>query len=319
MSSKTAPKNEALLTGLATDLTEATAQANDRTDVTNDVDASPKDHADARDNATDNASDKATDKATDKVKNEATATADVAHPRNINTFMRRRTHVSKHAEIALNDSSFRKYIINTANERNEGIIEHITNLRALFADTAQTPNGKDAPLTLEIGFGMGSSLIEMAAADPTRNFVGIEVHEPGIGKCAYMAAEQGLTNIKLINGDAILLMKQLPNNHIDRVQLYFPDPWQKRRHYKRRFVNPERMQLVTDCLKPQGWFHTATDWEHYAFCMLEVLDNVVGLTNQAGRGHFAARPDFRPMTKFENRGLDRGHGVWDLIYIKESS
>ena len=184
----------------------------------------------------------------------------------------------------------------------------------LFADS---PNGSDAPLTVEIGFGLGDSFIEMAAAEPTRNFVGVEVHEPGIGKCAYMAGTQGLTNVKIINGDAIQLLKQLPENHIDRIQLYFPDPWQKKRHYKRRFVSPERMAIVTRSLKQGGWFHTATDWEHYAFWMVEVLDGFAGLTNQAGAGNFTDRPDFRPMTKFERRGLERGHGVWDLIYIKD--
>ena len=234
-------------------------------------------------------------------------------PRFINTFMKRRTHMNKQAEQALNDPKFARYLVND----NDADISAITDLRALFADTEQTPNGSDAPLTLEIGFGMGSSLIEMAIADPTRNFVGIEVHEPGIGKCAYMANEHNLTNIKIINGDAIKLLTQLPENHIDRIQLYFPDPWQKKRHHKRRFVSPERMKIVTRSLKSGGWFHTATDWEHYAFRMLDVLDNFAGLQNQAGKGNFTPRPDFRPMTKFENRGIDRGHGVWDLIYIKE--
>ena len=157
----------------------------------------------------------------------------------------------------------------------------------------------------------------MAAAEPSRNFVGVEVHEPGIGKCAYMAGTQELSNVKIINGDAIQLLKQLPENHIDRIQLYFPDPWQKKRHYKRRFVSPERMTILTRSLKQGGWFHAATDWEHYAFWMVEVLDGFAGLTNKAGAGNFTDRPDFRPMTKFERRGLDRGHGVWDLIYIKD--
>lgn len=248
------------------------------------------------------------------VKEETTSsTVPPEHPRFINTFMKRRTHMNKQAEQALTDPKFGRYLVNDS----DGDVSNITNLRALFADTEHTPNGSEAPLTLEIGFGMGSSLIEMAVADPKRNFVGIEVHEPGIGKCAYMADENNLTNIKIINGDAIKLLTQLPENHIDRIQLYFPDPWQKKRHYKRRFVSPERMQIVTRSLKSGGWFHTATDWEHYAFWMLDVLDNFAGLQNLAGKGNFTPRPDFRPMTKFENRGIDRGHGVWDLIYIKE--
>ena len=234
------------------------------------------------------------------------------HIRIVNTFMKRRTHMNKNAELALTAPEFAHYLVN--NSFGDGNLDGIDDLRALFADS---PNGSDAPLTVEIGFGLGDSFIEMAAAEPTRNFVGVEVHEPGIGKCAYMAGTQGLTNVKIINGDAIQLLKQLPENHIDRIQLYFPDPWQKKRHYKRRFVSPERMAIVTRSLKQGGWFHTATDWEHYAFWMVEVLDGFAGLTNQAGAGNFTDRPDFRPMTKFERRGLERGHGVWDLIYIKD--
>ena len=234
------------------------------------------------------------------------------HIRIVNTFMKRRTHMNKNAELALNAPEFAHYLVN--NSFGDGNLDGIDDLRVLFADS---PNGSDAPLTVEIGFGLGDSFIEMAATEPTRNFVGVEVHEPGIGKCAYMAGTQGLTNVKIINGDAIQLLKQLPENHIDRIQLYFPDPWQKKRHYKRRFVSPERMAIVTRSLKQGGWFHTATDWEHYAFWMVEVLDGFAGLTNQAGAGNFTDRPDFRPMTKFERRGLERGHGVWDLIYIKD--
>ena len=241
-----------------------------------------------------------------------TEPTDGKHIRIVNTFMKRRTHMNKNAELALTAPEFAHYLVN--NSFGDGNLDGINDLRALFTDS---PNGSDAPLTVEIGFGLGDSFIEMAAAEPTRNFVGVEVHEPGIGKCAYMAGTQGLTNVKIINGDAIQLLKQLPENHIDRIQLYFPDPWQKKRHYKRRFVSPERMAIVTRSLKQGGWFHTATDWEHYAFWMVEVLDGFTGLSNQAGAGNFTARPDFRPMTKFERRGLERGHGVWDLIYIKD--
>ena len=234
------------------------------------------------------------------------------HIRIVNTFMKRRTHMNKNAELALTAPEFAHYLVN--NSFGDGNLEGIDDLRTLFAEL---PNGSEAPLTLEIGFGLGDSFIEMAAAEPSRNFVGIEVHEPGIGKCAYMAGTQNLSNVRIINGDAIQLLKQLPENHIDRIQLYFPDPWQKKRHHKRRFVSPERMAIVTRSLKQGGWFHTATDWEHYAFWMVEVLDGFAGLTNQAGAGKFTDRPDFRPMTKFERRGLASGHGVWDLIYLKD--
>ncbi len=275
-------------------------------------------HSDINDNAISNPTDEQSLNSTNEPTNTVTSadidaeTTSDKHLRIVNTFMKRRTHMNKNAELALTAPEFAEYLVN--NSFGDGNLEGIDDLRSLFADS---PNGSDAPLTLEIGFGLGDSFIEMAAAEPTRNFVGVEVHEPGIGKCAYMAGTQGLTNVKIINGDAIQLLKQLPENHIDRIQLYFPDPWQKKRHYKRRFVSPERMSIVTRSLKQGGWFHTATDWEHYAFWMVEVLDSFEGLTNPAGTGNFTERPDFRPMTKFERRGLDRGHGVWDLIYIKD--
>lgn len=276
---------------------------------------SPHSHTDsAIESHTDMAADISTDTnthANDTAASEAEP-SNSKHIRIVNTFMKRRTHMNKNAEQALTDPEFAQYLVN--NSYGDGNLDDIHDLRVLFADT---PNGPDAPLTLEIGFGLGDSFIEMAAAEPTRNFVGIEVHEPGIGKCAYMAGTQNLTNVKIINGDAIQLLKQLPENHIDRIQLYFPDPWQKKRHYKRRFVSPERMAILMHSLKQGGWFHTATDWEHYAFWMVEVLDSIAGLSNQAGKGNFTPRPDFRPMTKFERRGLDRGHGVWDLIYTKD--
>ena len=234
--------------------------------------------------------------------------------RKINTFMKRRTHMSQQVEQVLVDGSLGHIYVNSTGELGKlGDVSHITDLRALFADT---PNGADAPLTLEIGFGMGDSLLEMAKNAPQTNFIGIEVHEPGIGRLALLADEMGLTNLKVINGDAIALLDNLPDNHLDTVQLYFPDPWQKKRHYKRRFVTHDRMDKVVRVLKQGGKFHAATDWEHYAFWMLEVLDTMPTLTNPHGVGNFAPRPDYRPLTKFEQRGITHGHGVWDLIYIK---
>lgn len=229
----------------------------------------------------------------------------------ISTFMKRKTHISQKASCALTDNS--GILVNPTPTGTLGDVSTITDLRTLFANTK---NDKDAPLTLEIGFGMGTSLFEMAQNTPTTNFVGIEVHEPGIGNLTYLAKEHNLTNLKVINGDAIALMKNLPANHIDTIQLFFPDPWQKKRHYKRRFVNFERMSLVLNILKIGGIFHTATDWEHYAFWMLDVLDNMTGFENTAGIGQFSQRPDTRPLTKFENRGISKGHGVWDLLYQK---
>lgn len=235
------------------------------------------------------------------------------HFRQINTFMKRRTHLSQQAQSALTDDTFKTYIVNhDGTIGNLGDVSAISDLRALFQDT----NGHDNPLTLEIGFGMGDSLFTMAKNTPNTNFVGVEVHEPGIGRLAFMAHEAGLQNLKLINGDAIALLKNLPTCHLDTIQLYFPDPWQKKRHYKRRFVTPDRMAIVANALKIGGIFHAATDWEHYAFWMLDVLDNLPTLDNLAGKGNFSPRPDFRPLTKFEQRGITHGHGVWDLLYQK---
>ncbi|ELA08472.1 tRNA (guanine-N(7)-)-methyltransferase [Moraxella macacae 0408225] len=229
--------------------------------------------------------------------------------RTINTFMKRKTHMGKKAQIGLSDA-YQSYF---AQKNLDAIlamdIEGIDNLRALF-------NNPKQPLTLEIGFGMGTSLVEMAKADPKRNFVGIEVHEAGLGNCAFLAGEQGLTNLQLISGDALALMKQLPKNHIDTVQLYFPDPWQKKRHYKRRFVNTGRMAVVAQVLTDGGIFHAATDWEHYAFWMLEVLDGLAEFNNVAGKGAFLPRPNFRPLTKFEQRGINEGRVIYDLMYKK---
>lgn len=231
--------------------------------------------------------------------------------RQINTFMKRKTHMGKKAQVGLTDD-YQRYFVQADLASIQAMeIGGIDNLRTLF-------DNPDNPLTLEIGFGMGASLVEMANAEPNRNFVGIEVHEAGLGNCAFLAGELGLTNLKLISGDAIALLKQLPSEHIDTVQLYFPDPWQKKRHYKRRFVNDERMAVVQNTLKMGGFFHSATDWEHYAFWMLEVLDNLAGFKNVSGKGNFLPRPDFRPLTKFEKRGIDEGRAIYDLLYEKIS-
>lgn len=228
--------------------------------------------------------------------------------RDINTFMKRKTHVGKRAEIGLTDAC-RQFFIQTPNEFEKMDINQINDLCTYFAN----PN---ASLTLEIGFGMGTSLVEMAQASPERNFVGIEVHEAGLGNCAYLAKEANISNLKLICGDAIALLKQLPSEHLDTVQLYFPDPWQKKRHYKRRFVTPERMAIVAQALKKGGIFHAATDWEHYAYWMIEVLNGMGGFENLSPDNEFIARPDFRPMTKFEKRGIEEGRGIWDVMYRK---
>ena len=177
----------------------------------------------------------------------------------------------------------------------------------------------ERPLTVEIGFGMGRSLVLMAQANPERNFVGIEVHIPGIAQCVYEAGLAKLNNLRVLDADAIQVLREMPDNSIDCVQLYFPDPWQKKRHFKRRFVTHERMQLVEQKLKLGGTFHAATDWEPYAEWMLDILDQRPNLENLAGAGNSHPRPEWRPQTKFERRGIEEGHKINDFIFKKVNS
>ena len=176
--------------------------------------------------------------------------------------------------------------------------------------------GRDAPVVLEIGFGMGASLVEMAQAAPEKNFIGIEVHRPGVGACLSSAAEAGVTNLRLFCHDAVEVLEQMiPEQSIDTLQLFFPDPWHKSRHHKRRIVQPAFVEMLRPRLKLGGVFHMATDWQNYAEQMLQILQERENLHNQSPTGDYIARPDFRPLTKFEQRGQHLGHGVWDLYFI----
>lgn len=177
--------------------------------------------------------------------------------------------------------------------------------------------GREAPVVLEIGFGMGKSLIEMAGAEPDKDFIGIEVHTPGVGACLAAIDEQKLSNVRLCEYDAVEILKtSIADESLSRVQLYFPDPWHKKRHHKRRIVQPEFVQLLRRKLKTGGIFHMATDWENYAEHMLEVMSVQEGYKNTSNSNDYVPRPDFRPLTKFEQRGHRLGHGVWDLIFTK---
>ena len=177
--------------------------------------------------------------------------------------------------------------------------------------------GRPGRRILEIGFGMGQSLVEMAAADPASNFIGVEVHRPGVGKLLHGMAEQGLDNIRVYCHDAVeVLTNCIAPQSLDTVQIFFPDPWHKKRHHKRRLIQPPFVELLSSRLKPGGLLHLATDWENYAEQMLEVLDASAELKNLAGPGQYSPRPDYRPLTKFERRGERLGHGVWDLLYTR---
>ncbi|AYN27578.1 MULTISPECIES: tRNA (guanosine(46)-N7)-methyltransferase TrmB [Buttiauxella] len=175
--------------------------------------------------------------------------------------------------------------------------------------------GREAPVTLEIGFGMGTSLVAMAKANPQQNFLGIEVHSPGVGACLATAHEEGVENLRVMCHDAVeVLQKMVPDNSLSMVQLFFPDPWHKARHNKRRIVQVPFAELVKSKLKLGGVFHMATDWEPYAEHMLEVMSSIDGYQNQSESNDYVPRPDSRPVTKFEQRGHRLGHGVWDLMF-----
>lgn len=179
--------------------------------------------------------------------------------------------------------------------------------------------GRDAPLVIEIGFGMGHSLFEQAKTMPDHNFIGIEVHTPGVGKLMAEAGDAGLTNLRAYEDDAVEILNQcIPDGSVDLLQLFFPDPWHKKRHHKRRIVQPEFVQLLRKKLRVGGRFHMATDWENYAEHMVEVMQAAEGYENTATDGDYVPRPDSRPITKFEKRGERLGHGVWDIIYRKVS-
>lgn len=173
--------------------------------------------------------------------------------------------------------------------------------------------GNDNPLTLEIGFGNGESLVCMAESNPDKNYIGIEVHRPGVGHLLRRVLEKQLSNIRVFNTDAIDVLQQaIPEHSLDSLQLFFPDPWHKKRHYKRRIVQTEFLNLIHSKLKVGGQFHAATDWENYAEHMMDTLHSHAGFINSNKR--YADRPKQRPLTKFENRGLRLGHDVWDLIF-----
>jgi tRNA (guanine-N7-)-methyltransferase len=175
--------------------------------------------------------------------------------------------------------------------------------------------GRQAPRVLEIGFGSGESLVQMAVAQPETDFLGIEVHRPGIGHLLMMLERDAIDNVRVIRADAVEIMKQqLADNSLDRVQLYFPDPWPKRRHHKRRIVQLNWVRLVARKLKPGGCLHMATDWEPYAHQMMQVMSADTQFSNAAGAWRFSPRPEYRPTTRFEQRGQRQGHGVLDLIF-----
>jgi len=175
--------------------------------------------------------------------------------------------------------------------------------------------GRDADTVVEIGFGMGASLLTMARQAPEVNFIGIEVHWAGVGSLAADLHDHEITNVKIAPYDAVEVFKRcIPDHELAGVQIFFPDPWPKKRHHKRRLIQPDFIRLLMTKLKPGGFIHCATDWEEYAMHMHAVLSAEPALHNVQADGQFLPRPDTRPLTKFEQRGTRLGHGVWDLKF-----
>ena len=175
--------------------------------------------------------------------------------------------------------------------------------------------GRTAPAILEIGTGMGDATAHIAALLPEKNFIGVEVHTPGIGSLLKLIGEKSITNLRLIQHDAVeVVTHMLAPDSLAGVHVFFPDPWHKARHNKRRLIQSPFVELLVSRISPGGYLHCATDWEDYAVQMLEVLNAEQQLKNTADG--FSSRPDYRPLTKFENRGIQLGHGVWDLVFTR---
>lgn len=177
--------------------------------------------------------------------------------------------------------------------------------------------GREAPLWIEIGFGNGIQTAHMAELYPHINFVGIEVHMPGVGQLLSQIQERKLENLRIMRHDAVeVLQNCVLDGQAERFLLFFPDPWPKKKHHKRRIVQTDFTKLIIQKLKSDGYFHMATDWEEYALHMLETINIEKDLSNQSANNEYIPPPEYRLTTKFENRGIKRGHGVWDLLFQK---
>jgi tRNA (guanine-N7-)-methyltransferase len=173
---------------------------------------------------------------------------------------------------------------------------------------------RPAACHLEIGFGMGDALLETARRHPENNYLGVEVYLPGIGQLLLGISESGLANVRIARGDAMEILDRLPAAALERVSLFFPDPWPKTRHYKRRLVQSPFVEKLRRVLVPGGLFHAATDWDHYAHQIRTTMESAAAFRNRSGPGRFHPGPVERPLTKFEKRGLKRGHLVRDLLF-----
>lgn len=221
--------------------------------------------------------------------------------RSIRSFVRREGRISK-AQLSAWERLWPIYGVSATDEG------------FLFLETLF---GRSADTVLEIGFGDGHSLAEMAKNAPEKNFIGIEVYRTGVGNLLTLIEKHNLSNIRIFCGDAVeVLERKIPDHTLTTLQLFFADPWPKVRHHKRRIVQPAFIKLVAQKLKKDGTFHLATDWMDYAYHMMEVLGESRDFVNISGVDQFTPRPDFRPVTKYEQRGLRLGHQTWDLIFRK---
>ena len=220
------------------------------------------------------------------------------HPAHIRSFVNRRSHITQGQQEAL-DAFLTKWSLP---------------YRPSLLSLAETFE-REAPTILEIGFGMGETTEKIALARPGDNFLGVEVFNAGVGALLKRIEASSLNNIRIIQHDAVeVLRDMLAPQSLAGVHIYFPDPWPKTRHHKRRLIQPPLIELLASRLAPGAYIHCATDWQHYAEQMLTVLSADTSLQNTCEG--FAPRPEFRPLTKFENRGLRLGHGVWDVIFTK---
>lgn len=224
---------------------------------------------------------------------------ELSQPRKIRSFIRRQGRITQGQQFAL-ANYWDKYCLNPSKK----------------LDAVQV-FGRDAPLCVEIGFGNGDCLAALAAANLEKDYIGIEVHRPGVGHLMMRLEQAGLTNVRIYCHDAMeILADTLADNSLSALHLFFPDPWPKKKHHKRRIVNSGFVALLARKLKSGGYFHAATDWENYAGHMLAVLLANKDFSNTSNTNTFCGRPEYRPLTKFEQRGLRLGHGVWDLIFSR---
>lgn len=226
------------------------------------------------------------------------APADVAHPRTIRSFVRRTGRVTTGQAKAFEELG-PKFVLPYTGQPLD----------------PQAAFGRSGKLILEIGFGMGEATAHIARVRPDDNFLCCEVHEPGVGALLKRIGEQDIHNIRILQHDAVEVIDfMLLEGMLDGVHIFFPDPWHKKKHNKRRLIQSPLVAKLASRLKSGGYIHCATDWEPYAEQMLEVLSAEALLANTAEG--YAPKPDYRPLTKFENRGLKLGHGVWDLVFVK---